>query len=131
MTVGIKLWFGDDDPFALFIAKKYCQRVSPDTLFFDNAEGLFEAIRAANNGTLDIPDLILLDLHMWTISGEQVLAVPGFVRFVEENNLTLMTISASIDNGDKQRVESLSYVHSFYSKPLTMRMLEKILKLVP
>jgi len=123
----MKYWFGDDDTIALFIARKYCQIANLDGLFFDSAEELLEAVSAVNNGTLGIPDLIVLDLYMWTIETEQVVTVPFFVQFIEKHNITLVIISASIDKGDEERVESLPYVHSFFTKPLTKRLLEKIL----
>lgn len=125
-----KFWVGDDDDIALFIAEKYCQLINLDALFFDSPERLFEMIVATNMGILGIPEVILLDLNMWTIEGEQILTAPFFVQFVEEHTIALFVISASGDKQDRERIESLPYVHSFLSKPLTIGLLKNLSSLI-
>lgn len=85
-------------------------------LHMDKRVVLFEKAEYALDYIIDnIPDLILLDLHMPEIDGWR------FLQLMEDHNISIdvIIVSSSIDPAERHRARKFSCVKDFLTKPLT------------
>ncbi|MEJ7691972.1 response regulator [Daejeonella sp.] len=116
-----KVFIIDDDPIHQRIAQIM---IAKHELFdgyssYTEAELALECLRNNVKNTDELPDVILLDLNMPVMDGWDFLE--AFERFQAElsKSIRIFIVTSSVDEKDKLRSQTFSFVKGFISKPLS------------
>ncbi len=116
-----KVFIIDDDPIHQRIAQIM---IAKHELFdgyssYTEAELALEFLRENVKNTETLPDVILLDLNMPVVDGWDFLE--AFEKFQTElsKNIRIFIVTSSVDEKDKLRSQTFSFVKGFISKPLS------------
>lgn len=116
-----KVFIIDDDPIHQRIAQIM---IAKHELFdeyssYTEAELGLEFLRENVKNTDALPDVILLDLNMPVVDGWDFLE--AFEKFQAElsKNIRIFIVTSSVDEKDKLRSQTFSFVKGFISKPLS------------
>jgi len=117
-----KIMLVDDVPIANFIMKKMIQKVAPHYQItdFESPDKAITSLEQLN------PDLIFLDLNMPSINGWRFLELMDEHKL--ENKVYILTSSTS--ELDVQQSKQYKNVSGFLIKPLTIKNLPDILKVI-
>ena len=110
----------DDDPMQLMLNQKIFKRINSDieALAFDNPK---DALTSINT---QYPDLIFLDLNMPEMNGWDFLDAMNEKKWI----IDVYILTSSVDPYDKKKAETYENIKGFLSKPLTLNLLNKIIK---
>ncbi|TWF41498.1 CheY-like chemotaxis protein [Chitinophaga polysaccharea] len=111
----------DDDPIHQQIAKIMIERqaISNHIRVFSDAQDVLDYLRTNASSPEALPDLILLDLNMPVMDGWEFLEeYAGFCTQLPKN-IRIFVLTSSIDEKDKERVSSYSFVTGYLTKPLS------------
>lgn len=116
-----KVFIIDDDP----IHQRIAQIMIAKHELFDEYKSYMEAELALSYlkenvaNTLGLPDVILLDLNMPVVDGWDFLE--SFQKFQAElsKSIRIFIVTSSVDEKDKLRSQTFSFVKGFISKPLS------------
>ena len=114
----------DDDPITLMLFKKVAQKASFAKEIINAMNGE-EAITYINNITKEekIPQLIFLDLNMPIMGGWEFLDLFNASDYFSQNNTKVIILTSTIDPEDIKKAKSYPNVIEFFSKPITVEML--------
>lgn len=116
----------DDDPITLMLCKKVIQKASfaQEILTAYNGEEALELLKnLSDDPNKSFPELILLDLNMPILNGWDFLEI---YSASEIKKCPIIILSSTIDPTDFNRAKDYNLVKSFYSKPITIDVLEEI-----
>ena len=110
----------DDDPMQLMLNQKIFKRLNSDieAFAFDNPKDAFTSINT------QYPDLIFLDLNMPEMNGWDFLDAMNEKKWI----IDVYILTSSVDPYDKKKAETYENIKGFLSKPLTLNLLDKIIK---
>lgn len=93
------------------------------------ALNFLENITYQNNGDPQLSEksLILLDINMPVMDGWEFLEAYHKAAIPNKNHNHLVMLSTSLNPDDRKRAEKIEEVSRFYSKPLTIDMINKII----
>ena len=96
---------------------QFCERLD-EAWNGEVALNYFEALSKAEDGLLNVPEIILLDLNMPIMDGWEFLEIfqSKYPQFAKKTKVFIL--SSSINPNDKERARSESLVYGFLSKPL-------------
>ena len=113
----------DDDPSVNLLNKFIIEKsaIQANVGEFTNASAALEEL---SSGTIS-PELILLDINMPVMNGWE------FAKSYQElpaelRSSKIFILSSSIDPQDKEKAEESPVIDGFYSKPLTVSLLQTI-----
>lgn len=116
-----KVFIIDDDPIhqriaQIMIAK---HKLFDEYISYTEAELALEYLRENVNTTTALPEVILLDLNMPVVDGWDFLE--AFEKFQAElsKDIRIFIVTSSVDEKDKIRSQTFSFVKGFISKPLS------------
>lgn len=116
-----KVFIIDDDPIHQRIAQIM---IAKHELFdeyssYTDAELALEYLRDNVKNTTALPDVILLDLNMPVVDGWDFLE--AFEKFQAgiSKSIRIFIVTSSVDEKDKLRSQTFSFVKGFISKPLS------------
>lgn len=123
-----KIFIVDDYLINLRVAEMIVRRNKEfDTITsYEDAKAALSFISDNRDNESNLPDIILLDLHMPVMDGWE------FIEKFEEiyssliKSVKIIILTSSTDQRDIQRSKQYSTVKGFYSKPLTVEMLSDI-----
>lgn len=120
----------DDDPVFVFGAQKMMEIVdfARSIVVFNNGQEAIDAlVPLLQRKEVDkTPDVIMVDLNMPIMDGWQF--IEAFTQNPSEKKVILYIVTSSIDPEDQKRAERYSQVSNYILKPVTLEMLEAILK---
>ena len=110
----------DDDPMQLMLNQKIFKKLNSDieAFAFDNPKDAFTSIKT------QYPDLIFLDLNMPEMNGWDFLDAMNEKKWI----IDVYILTSSVDPYDKKKAETYENIKGFLSKPLTLNLLDKIIK---
>ncbi len=120
----------DDD----MIFKKLLSRIITNTSFcetilnFDNGQQALHFVNEIQDGKVEMPDVIFLDLNMPILDGWQFLE--DFENRSFSKKPALFVLSSSIEENDVEQVKMYSCVSGMLVKPLEYEDLEKVKKMM-
>ena len=111
----------DDDPMNNLICKLTIEMTlgQTDVKAFVNPENGLEYFQSEFAALKDTSALLLLDIHMPSMSGWEFLEMFDNLSFEVKDRVRVCILSSSIDDRDKQRSYANKNVLDFLVKPLT------------
>ncbi|MFN4123474.1 MAG: response regulator [Flavobacteriales bacterium] len=119
-----RLMIIDDDEVVIFLAKLVINQFS-SIKNIDSYTKPEEAYNDLKNGTVALPDIILLDLNMPIMDGWEFLDLLKDEHLITQVPIVILT--SSIDPADKKKSSLYSNVIDFISKPLSQSKLEELI----
>ncbi len=111
----------DDDPIHQQIAQIMIDRqgISNAMRTFSDAQEVLDYLHGHEQHRDQLPDVILLDLNMPVMDGWDFLeAYSGFYTSLSRS-IQIYVLTSSIDENDRERVRSYSFVKGYLTKPLS------------
>lgn len=117
----------DDEEVFHWIAKQFLERIQMEvntSSCYNGQEGL-----DFMKETLELPDIILLDLNMPIANGWVFLDKYENLRRDDLGKSRVYVVSSSIDPEDMKRARSFSFVVDYIPKPISLEILQELLSL--
>jgi CheY-like chemotaxis protein len=120
----------DDDPIYVFGLRKMielkglCQRI---TVFSNGREALAYFLSAPPE-SIELPDIILLDINMPILDGWQFLTRFAPIRTQLGKDIPLYLVSSSIFEEDLRRARAHPLVTDYLTKPISFVRLQELLR---
>lgn len=111
----------DDDPIHQRIAQIMIEKheLFDEYKSYTEADLALEYLKENVENAEALPDVILLDLNMPVVDGWDFLeALEKFQSFLSKN-IRIFIVTSSVDEKDKLRSQTFSFVKGFISKPLS------------
>lgn len=111
----------DDDPIHQQIAQIMIERqgISKNIRTFSDAQDVLDYMKQHLQHPEHLPDVILLDLNMPVMDGWDFLnEYAGFQKILAKP-IKIFVLTSSIDEKDKERVRTYSFVTGYLTKPLS------------
>lgn len=111
----------DDDPIHQQIAQIMIERqgISKNIRTFSDAQDVLDHMKQHLQHPEHLPDVILLDLNMPVMDGWDFLnEYAGFHQTLGKP-IKIFVLTSSIDEKDKERVRTYSFVTGYLTKPLS------------
>lgn len=118
----------DDNPIDHLIVQRICEKESllgRIKHYYHQTEPL-ELLKTFGNNITQLPDIILLDLHMATIGGWEILDYFVTIQQIIGKRIDVHILSDSMDPADQKRSQDYSFVRNFFVKPLTSFVLREL-----
>lgn len=119
------LWLVDDDEIFTLIGERLFKKNHNwrAVKVFTSAEEVLAELKSNH-----IPDVLITDLNMPVTSGWDLLNELSKRSTDIQKNTCVLVLSSSIDPTDQQRAFDYPFVKGFYSKPLTLNLIDSIIK---
>lgn len=118
----------DDDPIHQQIANIMIKRqgIGENVRAFSDAQDVLDYLRRYSFEPEQLPDLILLDLNMPVMDGWDFLNdYAGFYKDLAKQ-IGIFVLTSSIDDKDRKKVDSYSFVKGYLTKPLSSEIITKL-----
>ncbi|MCC5917745.1 MAG: response regulator [Cryomorphaceae bacterium] len=118
----------DDDPIIHLISKRFLSKIGFEEgiLSFMNGQEAMDFISESYQN--ESKYLILLDLNMPIMNGWEFLESMRSNSLAQNENITIIVVTSSIDKEDEDRARAYEIVHDYLSKPLTLEQFEYVLE---
>lgn len=119
----------DDDEGTNFLHKMVLQDadVAENILTALNGEQALEIINNVGN-KYPQPELIFLDINMPKMNGWEFLQEYQKLDVSKKNELIIVMLTVSLNPDDEKKASIIPEISGFRNKPLTLEMIERILK---
>ncbi|GAA4316638.1 hypothetical protein GCM10023149_13730 [Mucilaginibacter gynuensis] len=101
---------------------------APTVQYLQEGGKALQFLAENKNNAEELPDIILLDIHMPLMSGWQFLEIFKNIRGTLSKPVWVYVVSSSIDPVDIHRSKEYNFVHDYIIKPITKNKLQDILK---
>lgn len=124
-----KLFFIDDDQATNVYHKIIVNRaeICEEAVFFDSAEKALETyIELKKDPDAVLPDYIFLDINMPIMDGWQF--IQEFERLHINDQQVIIMLTTSLSKSDRDKANNFGFVQGFWSKPMNVEMLNKLIQ---
>ncbi|MCV9388968.1 response regulator [Reichenbachiella ulvae] len=130
MNKPVKILIIDDDEINNLICTKVIKDYNPETVvesLTSSTKGLSYLEERVKNNPEDLPDVILLDINMPTISGwDFIREYRKMMTAVEAEKIKLFVLTSSQYYQDAELADQYREVQKLFTKPLTAEILEEV-----
>lgn len=119
----------DDQPTNFFneiVIKKSCY--TDQVYAVQTGMEALEFLKSRQNGVYPQPDLILLDVNMPAMNGWEFLEEYKSLPKEQRGNIVVVMLTTSLNPDDKSKASTINEISGFKSKPLTLEILNEIIK---
>ena len=111
----------DDDPIHQQITQIMIDRqgISNSMRAFSDAQEVLDYLTGHQGDCSALPDVILLDLNMPVMDGWEFLDAYSTLSNTLCRKIQIYVLTSSIDENDRERVGSYSFVKGYLTKPLS------------
>lgn len=111
----------DDDPIHQQITQIMIDRqgISNSMQAFSDAQEVLDYLAGHQGDCSALPDVILLDLNMPVMDGWEFLDAYSTLSNTLCRKIQIYVLTSSIDENDRERVGSYSFVKGYLTKPLS------------
>ncbi|WP_103069264.1 response regulator [Aquimarina sediminis] len=121
----------DDDNIYISLLSKIIElkKLSDSILVFNNGKEALDFFidSIPKQNTIDIPQIIFLDINMPVMDGWKFLEEFSKIKNGIFEKITLYVVSSSIDSRDIERAKSIDIVTDYLTKPITLKDFERVL----
>lgn len=124
----LKIMMIDDNAIDHLIVQRICEKenlLGHIKHFYHPVEPL-ALLKTIGNNIAQLPDIILLDLHMPGICGWEMLDYFAEIQRMAGKHIDVHVLSDSLDYADKARSQTYAFVRNFFVKPLTSFVLRQL-----
>ncbi|MDX2305315.1 MAG: response regulator [Microscillaceae bacterium] len=120
----------EDDEITSFLIQKTLSKsnVFKEILSFENGQPALVYLQEALAQLKPIPDLILLDINMPIMDGWELLDALQELHF--PNHIPVVMLTSSINEEDRRKAKTYKNVQGYFTKPLTEKYVEELVKLL-
>ena len=128
MLETLSIMLVDDNEFDLFLQQKFLEnkKIAHKIEKYQFANDALKFMESCN--TEQMPDLILLDIHMPVTNGFKFLKLFGELPEDKTKNTSIVMVSSSIDAGDIKNASESPSVLKLLNKPLQVDLLISLLR---
>ena len=94
---------------------------------FNRAEEALTYLELALVGGLIPPELIFLDINMPMMNGFEFMDEYQQLNLTFKNKIRIVMLSTSLNPADQKRASSYKDISAYYSKPLTVAILDELI----
>ena len=112
-------WIIDDDPIPRFILTNRLKhhQLSETIYEFEHASELISKLR---NKTIELPNLVFLDLNMPVLSGWDFLDIVEQESLFGKFEVEVVIVTSSIDQEDRDKAKTYPCVKHYLTKPVNI-----------
>ncbi len=122
----------DDDSIYINLVSKIIEikRLSESVMVFNNGKEALDFFQASihETKTVDVPQVIFLDLNMPVMDGWEFLTEFSKIKNKLQDKIDLYVVSSSIDDRDINRAKAIDVVSDYITKPLQSEDFERLFR---
>ncbi|MCK8524183.1 response regulator [Aquimarina sp. D1M17] len=122
----------DDDSIYINLVSKIIEikRLSESVMVFNNGKEALDFFQASiqETKTVDVPQVIFLDLNMPVMDGWEFLTEFSKIKNELQDKIDLYVVSSSIDDRDINRAKAIDVVSDYITKPLQSEDFERLFR---
>ncbi len=122
--------FIDDDKVTNFYNRKIVNKYKKvkNVISVDSGKSALEYLLNAETNASSIPDLIFLDINMPGMSGWEFIEEYKKIDPKITKNIKVILLTTSSNNEDYERSKQIEIIDGYINKPLSVNLLEEIVK---
>lgn len=129
MTLKRNVMVVDDDDLVHLISKRILSMYACVNNVYSayNGKEALDILHQGCEGAMNLPAVVLLDLHMPIMNGFQFFSEVKEMECLKDSKLVTIMFSSTLDPADIEQAQSLG-IDYFFSKPILLEKIESVFK---